>query len=120
MLNRKDIAQLQNQNRDIAKVEQQIEYFRKGFPFLSLVRPAVIGDGILKPENDQSRFFSNLFEENLSHIKILKFVPASGAATRMFKSLFAFLDYYNGTPEDHEKLEKDMSQFGVQFRDAYP
>ncbi len=107
MLNKNDIAQLQNQHRDITKVQQHIEIFKQGFPFLSLVKPARIGDGIKKPGENETRYFINNYEKNLGNRKVLKFVPASGAATRMFKSLFSFLDNFKGSEEEYVLLQKE-------------
>lgn len=107
MLNKNDIVQLQNQGRDIARVENQIEIFKKGFPFMSLVRPATAGDGIMKPVPEKLDFYTSLYEVKLGEKKVLKFVPASGAATRMFKSLYAFLEKFKAVHEDDEALDQD-------------
>jgi hypothetical protein len=74
------------------QVTQQLENFTRGFPFINLDRPAIQNDGIIVlPETEINRL-ARLFELNATQKRIVKFVPASGAATRMFKDLFDFLN----------------------------
>ncbi|MEP0213129.1 MAG: DUF4301 family protein [Cellulophaga sp.] len=77
------------------KVLGQIETFKEGIPFVNLSKAAVVGDGILKFTTDEEQQLISLFEKERTAKKLLKFTPASGAATRMFKALFAFLEVYN-------------------------
>ncbi len=73
-----------------AYLDWQIKSFESGFPPLDLVKPATIGDGIFKySDQEQSRFIA-LYET--SQVDVVKFVPASGAASRMFKDLYAYLE----------------------------
>lgn len=76
---------------EIAIVKKQIDDFKTGFPYLNLDRPATIGDGITKLSNEQIDSFVKNYEALTDGQKLLKFVPASGAATRMFKELFEYL-----------------------------
>lgn len=90
MFTQNDLKQFQSKGIDIKTIEQQIENFKSGFPFIHLVRPAVPGDGIVcftETEADKLLVFYNKYAGDY---EILKFVPASGAASRMFKSLFEF------------------------------
>lgn len=109
MFTQKDILQFKEKGIDVATIETQIENFKNGFPFVHLVAPATIGNGInvfTKEEVDELQtFFDNALTEN----DIAKFVPASGAATRMFRHLFAFRQGYKKTPEDFEKYLGDNS-----------
>ncbi len=113
MLTKNDINQLQKQGKDIARVEAQIEFFKNGFPFMKVDRPAVAGDGILRLDPEEVSFFSGLYENNLDKKKVLKFVPASGAASRMFKDLFNFSKTYKGTVEDYANLVSDKGPDSV-------
>ena len=80
-----------------SKIDKQIERFKTGFPFADLVRPAVVGDGILSYSQDEIKRLVGQYEATKTDTKILKFVPASGAATRMFKDLFtAIAELKNG------------------------
>ncbi len=73
------------------KVIEQLELYHKGLPFVKLVKPATINDGIISvPETD---FLKYIFQHN-KHVKdgrYMKFIPASGAASRMFKALNSFI-----------------------------
>lgn len=77
------------------KIEQDLEHFKNGFSKLEIVKPAILGDGILQlNKTEKERFVSNYKKSNLD---VLKFVPASGAASRMFKLLHQFMDEYSET-----------------------
>lgn len=108
MLSEKDIAQIKERSISSSLVEEQISKFKQGFPFLKILKPAVIGDGIIQLSTDNVEKFIEDFEDKLKELTVLKFVPASGAATRMFKSLYAFMEEYTGTEEDNAKLLKDQ------------
>jgi len=88
-----DIAQIKERGSDATVVEEQVQYFVNGFPFLHLSKAATVGDGIIRLSEDQIKEVVSEFDKSTSEgeIALLKFVPASGAATRMFKSLFGFL-----------------------------
>ena len=67
----------------------QIEQFKKGIPFLKLSASAIIPDGIKQFDNEKQLMMCLLFDELSETTKVLKFVPASGAASRMFKDMFS-------------------------------
>lgn len=94
MLSKTDLQQLEK--KGISKVEfyRKLENFSKGFPKLEILKPAVIGDGIMDVKHETS-YFTDYYSANRPEKKILKFVPASGAASRMFKDLFQFLVHKN-------------------------
>ena len=74
------------------KIVNQVETFEKGIPFLKLVRPCTISEGlhVIDEEEDYEDLIST-FQEAIENERIIKFVPASGAASRMFKKLQAVL-----------------------------
>ncbi len=78
-------------------IEIQLENFRRGFPPVSLVAPATAGDGIIRLPEDKAGEYARQYTALQSALSIIKFIPASGAASRMFKSLF---EYLNRTGED--------------------
>lgn len=88
-----DVAQLESRGISIEKAEQQLSYFRTGFPSLDIVAPASAQQGILVPTKRQQDEYIAIWQQYLqeSH-KVLKFVPASGAASRMFKDLYQYLE----------------------------
>ena len=94
MFTQKDFSQIAGKGMDEQVIRKQIDRFIAGFPFIRLVRPATAGDGILKFDDKQQDFYQKYFEKKLPTLKVLKFVPASGAASRMFKHLFEFINYF--------------------------
>jgi len=73
-------------------VETQIENFKNGFPFLKIMGPAVPSDGIQVLSEEKLSKLQENFPKSAQEKEVVKFVPASGAASRMFKDLFAFMD----------------------------
>lgn len=73
-------------------VEEQIKNFREGFPFLDIDHAAKINDGILELSDAELQKTIKDYSDKSKEKTIVKFVPASGAASRMFKNLFSFLE----------------------------
>ena len=113
MFSDKDIIQIKERGSSIDIVEQQLSHFKSNFPPLELVATPVIGHGIIKVTEEEREKFRSLYNSKSSELKLLKFVPASGAATRMFKELFTFVSTYDGSNEAYrqltEKGEKDAA-----------
>lgn len=115
----KDLKQIAARGITPEQVEHQLEQIAQGFPFLKLYAPASIGKGITAPDEESRKealdSWNNYKKEG--H-KILKFVPASGAASRMFKNMFAFLNAaYDVPTTDFEKdFFKGINDFA--FHDA--
>lgn len=86
-------------------VEHQLQDFKQGFPFLKIEAAAAIGNGIFKPtEEEVKKYVADWTDYLSSDHSVVKFVPASGAASRMFKDLFAFLSApYDVPTTDFEK-----------------
>lgn len=82
-------------------VERQFSFFQTGFPFSCLKRPAMVGDGILRKNEEAVAAGVSSYDHNKQSEKIVKFVPASGAASRMFKPLFDIIE--NDDPRYAEK-----------------
>ncbi|MCG2460217.1 DUF4301 family protein [Flavobacteriaceae bacterium F89] len=91
----KDLQQLSEKGISENKVRDQIQTFKEGVPFVDLDKAAVPGDGISKFSKEQELGFVAKFDKSKGGKSLLKFVPASGAASRMFKALFNFLDTYD-------------------------
>nr|WP_321227284.1 DUF4301 family protein [uncultured Psychroserpens sp.] len=114
----KDIQQIENKGLTEKKVKQQITLFENGLPFANLVSEATIDNGLLRLSDEEIENYISTFDDKKNEISILKFVPASGAATRMFKFLFAFLDEYNiekGSINSYinKTKNKDLSMFFI-------
>jgi len=107
MLSKLSIEQLESQGKDIKKVEGQIMNFIEGFPYMQVDRPAKIGDGIIQLSEKDLKRAVDFYDDTLGEYKIVKFVPASGAASRMFKDLYSFMNEYDGSAKDIKKLNDD-------------
>ena len=77
-----------------AMLDAQVAQFKQGVPPIQLYKAAVIDDGILPLPKEEAAKYAAIYQHRKKGNTILKFVPASGAATRMFKSLFAFRDAF--------------------------
>jgi len=99
-----DVTQLNEIGISTSLAEKQINDFKNGFPFLNLVRPATIGDGLLKLDEQGEKEAVDFYEKQSVSLEVVKFVPASGAASRMFKALFSFMEKYENTDEAYEKF----------------
>ncbi len=105
MFTDKDLEQLASKGITAEQVEHQLDEIRQGFPFLKIEAPASVGKGIIAPTQEEAGKAVDAWNSYKaeSH-RIVKFVPASGAASRMFKNMFAFLSAPYDTPQtDFEK-----------------
>ncbi len=101
MFNDKDLELFKKRQMTVAQIERQLNYFKAGFPYLRLVAAATVGNGVVKLSEDDENRYESLWNDYVSGDgNILKFVPASGAASRMFKNLFAFLDSSSDVPDN--------------------
>ena len=93
MLAEKDLKQIAQKGITEEQINNQLNEFKTGFPFLRLKAAASIEDGIVATSDTDKKAYMKAWEsyKQEGH-KVVKFVPASGAASRMFKDLFAFLD----------------------------
>ncbi|MDF0715116.1 DUF4301 family protein [Muricauda sp. 334s03] len=108
-LSPKDLEQLDSKGISKEKVANQIQTFKEGIPFVQLSQAAVVGNGILRFSEKEQLDLLQYFEDNRKDLELLKFVPASGAASRMFKAMFNFLDSYDPS---EEKLSEYIERTG--------
>ena len=93
MLTEADKAQLIAKGISEAQITQQLQDFQTGFPFLKLEGAAAIGKGIIAVDEKAEKQYIKAWERYKAQgHRVTKFVPASGAASRMFKDMFEFLD----------------------------
>lgn len=90
MLSSKDLEQIEQKGIKEDDIYVQLENFRKGFPFVDLDCAATVGNGITTFSEDKLQQYVQKYEERLPDLSVLKFVPASGAASRMFKDLVGY------------------------------
>ncbi|RSK41810.1 DUF4301 family protein [Mangrovimonas spongiae] len=99
---KQDVQQIKNKGLTVDKVKNQLQIFKTGLPPTKLKSAATIGHGIVKVSEEEKQQHTNFFSEHKDAFNIQKFVPASGAATRMFKFLFQFLEEFNPEEDDFE------------------
>ena len=92
MFSQNDINQIESHGLSVEAVEKQIENFRNGFPSLPVVRAAAGGDGVRQLTDEERTNAIANYEAQSKELRTIKFVPASGAATRMFKELFEYVN----------------------------
>ena len=113
-----DIKQIEAKGLILKDVESQIILFKSGIPFTNIVEAATIENGITALDETLIEDSISYFEAKKNDVSLLKFVPASGAATRMFKFLFQFVKVYNPQKESinsyiNKNELKDLSLFLV-------
>ncbi|MEQ8470238.1 MAG: DUF4301 family protein [Marinoscillum sp.] len=113
MFTESDLKQIADHQLNLDDVKYQIEKFETGFPPTKLSAAAIAGRGIMEMSSEEADRMARYYADNLGNFDIVKFVPASGAATRMFKSLFAFLSDFSGSDADYEKMKSDQSSGSV-------
>jgi len=92
MFTARDISQLTSKGISEEVVNQQLTHFKEGFPYTKVKRAASVDNGIIQLGEEKLNYFTKLYELQSNDRVVCKFVPASGAASRMFKSLFAYID----------------------------
>ena len=90
MFSKEDVKNIEGRGTSVEKVESQVERFKKGFPWMDIVAPATPERGIKVLDENGIRE-AVAYCDNASVAGKCKFVPASGAASRMFKDIFAGL-----------------------------
>ena len=111
MFSTKDKKQIESRGSELHKVLGQIENFKTGFPYLQLIDAATVGNGIIRLNETDLEKAVGLYEEKVVHgIRPLKFIPASGAASRMFKDLYEALESF-GESNSADNLNKGAKQY---------
>lgn len=94
-LSKEDIAQIEACGLTVEQVQKQHQFFVRGQLHTLLEKPAVAADGIVRFQAFESQQLVAYFDKKKHLYSLLKFVPASGAATRMFKALIEFVNQFN-------------------------
>mgnify|MGYP003472575749 FL=1 len=105
MLSERDLKQIADKGISEKQIENQLNEFKTGFPFLRLEAAASVEHGIVATTEESRAKYEKSWEQyKAAGKKVVKFVPASGAASRMFKDMFAFVDAeYDKPTTDFEK-----------------
>ena len=109
MFSEKDLNLIKARGAKLETILEQIENFKNGFPYMNVIRAATIDDGMIQLGDEKAAKLAKDFDDQIFGKKLLKFVPASGAASRMFKSLFAALE--------EDKIDKSVNEFLERLQD---
>ena len=93
---------MQKQQPSKVEIERQLQQFKIGFPFTELVRAATPNDGIEVISDAEKEFYTKNYQFIVGEKTLCKFVPASGAATRMFKDMYTFVETYSKDVKDSD------------------
>jgi len=115
MQKKEDLAQLAQMGITLKNFENQFSQLENGIPSMKLIKPATLNDGISSFDDKETDVLIKLFHRFKDSLDIVKFVPASGAATRMFKCLFEGIREL----EKGDKLNDDANAF-INRIEEYP
>jgi nicotinamide riboside kinase len=113
-----DFVQIYEHGIPIENIKRQLAIFKKGIPKMQLLSAATFNNGIVKFSEKEFSEKAAFFDQEKSKFKLLKFVPASGAASRMFKFLSVFLSDFKVGKETinayiNRKKDTDLAVFIV-------
>ncbi|MCC8359253.1 DUF4301 family protein [Salinimicrobium sediminilitoris] len=117
-----DISHFREKGISPEKVEQQIEIFKRGNIVVNIREAATVKNGILAVAEEEQKELTDFYESKKDNLDILKFVPASGAATRMFKAFYNLLKEFDPANDDLEdyidkKNEQSLEIFFSRIKD---
>ncbi len=96
MFTQKDLQQIRSKGISIDNINQQIKHLQHNFPPSDITLAATPGKGIMLLNEGTQKHYRNIYLDNAPDNRIIRFVPASGAASRMFKNLFRALENLEG------------------------
>lgn len=115
MLTKQDLDQIAAKGISEGDISTQIENLKNGFPFVHLASAATVGHGITTLSEEKLQYYVDKYESAMPELSVVKFVPASGAASRMFKDLNVFLKdckAHKGNSEPSASVIKTMENLG--------
>lgn len=111
MFSNEELIQIENHGLSKEKVLSQIKRFKKGFPKTKLIKPCTIDDGIIRiDKSEHSSLIAELSNASFNS-RVRKFVPASGAASRMFEPLLIAYDRSSEVNIDNEQQDSNSNKF---------
>jgi hypothetical protein len=99
-----DLKAITAKGIDVLQVLEQLEIFRRGAKPIRLLRPACVGEGIVQIPANEREVFVSLYNQAAKKGRMIKFVPASGVASRMFKDWYGL--YQQGEFDSAERLNE--------------
>lgn len=108
-----DIQQLEALGIDPARAERQLAMLRAGQAWMKLERPCRPGDGIIQLDRSDLTVSDQLFEQAVDNGRLMRFVPASGAASRMFAPLHAEPEVFEAARAPQPGPKPDEAELGL-------
>ena len=108
IFSKEDLEQIREHGLSLEAVLSQLQRLNGPTPYLHLVRPCTVGDGIRTIKEEDTTLYTNIFQKEAEKGRFIKFVPASGAATRMFRALQRY--YNKGQDLSLEALSESAAQ----------
>jgi hypothetical protein len=109
MFTQEDITQMTAKGIETNQVLNQINSFKSGFPYTQLVGAATPDNGLHQLSSEGINELVSYFNDQSKQYSVLKFVPASGAASRMFKHLFEFRKLGQEEQIHHLEQKRDFN-----------
>jgi hypothetical protein len=106
-----DLRAMSARGIDPAEALHQLEIFRRGVAPSRLLRPARVGDGIVQITPNERKALISLHDQAAGQGRMLKFVPASGAASRMFTEWQSCCRTKSSDARGSENFLRDLSRF---------
>jgi hypothetical protein len=123
MFSQKDLQQIRSKGISIDEINQQIRHFQQGFPPADITMPATPGKGIMLLTEGDQQHCKDVFLDNAPDFRIIRFIPASGAASRMFKTLYEALEQLQGKTLKEQQAwireQKELRKFFKKLK-KYP
>jgi hypothetical protein len=110
-----DLRQIEERGLTLEKVLADIERFKKGFPVVKLQRPCTVGDGISVLQDGELARLGHVHARAAAAGRMMKFVPASGAASRMFQLLLSFLERSKAAKDSQNETPVDAGDHDYQM-----
>ena len=107
----RDLLRIKAEGLTSAEAKRQMEIFRRGLPRVRLNRPCRVGDGIVLFQEEEKACLLRAYEETVRTRRLMKFVPASGAATRMFQEWHLALEGAALAGEAGERFLGDLRRY---------
>jgi nicotinamide riboside kinase len=102
-----DFLKILDERVELDVIYKQLNIFKNGTVKTILDRPAIINDGILHLSESEFAEYANYFDSNKERLKLKKFIPSSGAASRMFQFLNEFLNNFDS---EHETINSYVNR----------
>jgi hypothetical protein len=104
LLSNEDLKAMDKKGINVQEVLRQLETFRRGIKPIRLIKPATLGDGIVRIPPDERKLLVSIHDQAAERGRMLKFVPASGVASRMFRDWYRW--YQKGRIDSDEVANK--------------